>query len=103
MDSPITAEAAILAVLFVRKRSFGLEIIDAVREQTKGLVKLNEGAVYPKLRAMEADGLLRAFNGEGPPSRGGRPRRYYELTAEGLRIARAQHEGLKGLLRKVPS
>jgi PadR family transcriptional regulator, regulatory protein PadR len=88
---------AILAVL-MHGKSYGLEIIDKVRERTKGAVSLNEGSVYPALKAMEKEGLLKSFDGEPVPERGGRPRRYYELTGEGRRAATSQYEALTGLL-----
>ncbi|WP_163998694.1 PadR family transcriptional regulator [Pyxidicoccus caerfyrddinensis] len=96
MDSPVTAKAAILSVLMSGK-SFGLEIIDKVKERTGGSVVLNEGSVYPALKAMEREGLLRSFDGEPMPERGGRPRRYYELTGEGRRAATAQQRAVSGL------
>lgn len=82
MESPVSAKAAILAAL-IRGKSFGLEIIDKVRDRTGGAIVLTEGSVYPALKAMERDGLLRSFDGEPMPERGGRPRRYYELTGKG--------------------
>jgi PadR family transcriptional regulator, regulatory protein PadR len=98
MDSPISARTAILSVLF-SEQSFGLEIIEKVRERTHGRIVLNEGSVYPALKALEREGLVRSF--EGPPlaERGGRPRRYYELTAEGRRAATEQRKALLSLLR----
>ncbi|WP_140875228.1 PadR family transcriptional regulator [Myxococcus xanthus] len=95
-------QAAILAVL-TRGKSYGLEIIDQVRERTGGSITLLEGTVYPALRAMERDGLLRSFDGEPVPERGGRPRRYYELTGEGRRAATEQRQALSGLFGLVPT
>jgi PadR family transcriptional regulator, regulatory protein PadR len=100
METPVTARAAILAIL-MGGRSYGLEIIEKVRERTQGFIMLNEGSVYPTLKAMEREGLLRSFDGEPVPERGGRPRRYYELTGEGRRAATAQRTALIGLLRPV--
>lgn len=96
MDSPVTAKAAILSVL-MSGRSYGLEIIDKVRERTKGEIVLTDGTVYPTLKAMEREGLLRSFDGEPMPERGGRPRRYYELTGDGVRAARNQRSAVAGL------
>lgn len=98
MDTPVSARMGILAVL-LRDRSFGLEIIDKVRERTKGQIVLNEGSVYPALKALEREGLVRSFDGEPLPERGGRPRRYYELTGEGRRVATAQRTAVLNLLR----
>ncbi|WP_434390605.1 PadR family transcriptional regulator [Melittangium boletus] len=97
METQVPARMAILAVL-MHGKSYGLEIIDKVRERTKGAVSLNEGSVYPALKLMEKEGLLKSFEGESVPERGGRPRRYYELTGEGRRAATTQYEVLTGLL-----
>lgn len=76
-----------------------MEIIERVRERSNGQILLNEGSVYPALKALEREGLLRSFDGEPMPERGGRPRRYYELTGEGWRIAREQRTALLNLLQ----
>jgi PadR family transcriptional regulator, regulatory protein PadR len=98
MDTPLSARAALLAAL-MDGESYGMDLIERVKRHTGGLVNLNEGAVYPALRALEEEGLVR-FVGEGQPpaGRGGRPRRYYELTAAGKRAARIQSEMLIRLL-----
>lgn len=101
MESPVTAKAAILSVLMSGK-SFGLEIIEKVKDRTGGAIALNEGSVYPALKAMEREGLLRSFDGEPMPERGGRPRRYYELTGEGRRAATEQRGAVAGLLGLRP-
>jgi PadR family transcriptional regulator PadR len=77
---------------------YGLDLIDRVANRTKGKVKLQHDSVYPALRALEREGLVMSWDGEPVPETGGRPRRYYELTAEGLRCAREQRESLCGLL-----
>jgi PadR family transcriptional regulator PadR len=46
---------------------------------------------------MEAEGLIKSFETEPLPERGGRPRKYYELTAEGLRRAREEASVVSGL------
>lgn len=95
--TPITTQAALLQAL-IRGPGYGLELIDRVKEATGGQVFLLEGAIYPALRAMEADGLVESWQTEPLPERGGRPRRYYKLTAEGARKAMEQRAGLAGLL-----
>lgn len=96
MESPITTRAALLQSL-IRGPGFGLELIDRVKEHTKGRVKLHQGTIYPLLRDMEAEGLLESFESEPMPERGGRPRRYYKLTAEGARVATEHRETAIGL------
>lgn len=97
MDTPVSARTAIL-MLLMGGRGFGLEIIERVRERTDGRICLNEGSVYPALKALEREGLLRGVDGEPLTERGGRPRRYYELTGEGRKVAREQRAALLNLL-----
>src|SRR5690349_3452321 len=76
---------------------YGLELIERVRERSGGRVGLNQGAVYPALRALEREGLVTSYDGETVPERAGRPRRYYKITAEGLRTAREDKRAAAGL------
>ena len=96
METGVAARTAVLLAL-VRGKSFGLELIERVHAKTG--FKLNQGRVYPLLRGLEDEGLLTSWDEQGPDSRGGRPRRYYALTAEGMRAARAQSKALVGLLK----
>ncbi|HEX5745394.1 MAG TPA: PadR family transcriptional regulator [Archangium sp.] len=99
MDTPLSTRTAILTVL-VQDRSFGLELIEKVRARTGGKIVLDEGSVYPALKALEREGLVRSFEGEPLAERGGRPRRYYELTGKGRRAALEQKRSVPGgLLR----
>lgn len=79
--------------------SYGLELIERIKAATNGRVRLVQGRVYPALRALEQDGLLTGYWSEALPERGGRPRRYYALTAEGRRVARQDAKALAGLLK----
>ncbi len=91
MDAPISAKAALLQAL-VRGESFGLELIERVRDRTKGRLVLGQGSVYPALRELEREGLVESYDGDPLPERGGRPRRYYRLTAAGARAALDQRD-----------
>jgi len=72
-----------------------------VQARTAGKIVLDEGSVYPALKALEREGLVCSFEGAPLPERGGRPRRYYELTGEGRRAALEQKRAVPGLLRPV--
>jgi PadR family transcriptional regulator len=89
MDTPITARAALLHEL-MRGKGYGLDLIERVRARTKGEIVLGQGSIYPTLRDLEYEGLVRSHESEPIPERGGRPRRYYTLTAKGQRAALEQ-------------
>jgi PadR family transcriptional regulator, regulatory protein PadR len=82
----------------MKGESYGLELIDRVYQLTGGRLKLMQGRVYPVLRELEREGLLRSFEGQALPERGGRPRRYYEITAEGRRVARMDAKAVLALV-----
>jgi PadR family transcriptional regulator PadR len=94
----IDTKVALLQAL-IQGESYGLELIERVKDATRGQVKLLQGRVYPALRELEAEGLLESYDGEPLPERGGRPRRYYKLTAEGRRAAREDARAILGLVK----
>lgn len=91
MISPVTVQAALLQAL-IRGESYGLELIERVEKQSSGRVRLHQGSVYPALRTLEEEGLVQSYDGESNTERGGRPRRYYRLTAEGANAALVHRE-----------
>lgn len=94
--SPVTTRAALLQAL-CGGPGYGLELIDRVEQRTG--MKLHQGSIYPALRAMEREGLLESYErSEALDERGGRPRRYYQLTAEGRRAAHDDRKVLAGFV-----
>ena len=73
---------AVLAILW-RERLYGLEILK--RLDADGGLSISEGAIYPLLNRMKAEGLVAA---EWVEADAGHPRKYYSLTAAGRRRAR---------------
>lgn len=101
MDAPVTAKAALLQAL-ADGEGFGLELVSRVRERTAGKLELGSGSVYPALRELEREGLVASREADPLPERGGRPRRYYKLTAEGVRALRETRAVVRGLFELVP-
>jgi PadR family transcriptional regulator PadR len=69
--------------LLGRRQMYGYEIVAELRRETDGVVDLPEGTVYPALRRMERDGLIKG--GWVEMAAGVPRRRYYSLTADGER------------------
>jgi PadR family transcriptional regulator, regulatory protein PadR len=64
--------------------SYSLEIVERIRAKLGRFEAVMICLfLYPTLRALEEEGLVRAWWGEPLPVRGGRPRRMYELTTAG--------------------
>src|SRR5262245_58654684 len=74
-----TLQPLILKLLQENKRMYGYEITQKVKELTKGKIEITEGALYPALHKLAADGILRTES----EFIGKRVRKYYSLTKEG--------------------
>ncbi|HEX8462546.1 MAG TPA: PadR family transcriptional regulator [Segetibacter sp.] len=71
----------ILKLLSSRDKMYGYEITKKVKELSNGELNLTEGALYPALHKLEADGLLTV----AIENIGNRPRKYYSLTKQGTK------------------
>ncbi|MCZ6725946.1 MAG: PadR family transcriptional regulator [Acidobacteria bacterium] len=62
---------------------YGYQIAKLLEERAEGRLPMKQGALYPVLRAMEANGLLQS---QVEPSTSAPPRRYYTVTEGGHRM-----------------
>jgi DNA-binding PadR family transcriptional regulator len=79
-----TLQTIILKVLKDHGKMYGYEITQRVGELSDGRILLTEGALYPSLHKLEAEGLLKT----DIVNIGKRVRKYYTLTADGKAIAK---------------
>lgn len=77
--------AIVLQLLQDNSRMYGYEITQRVREITAGELQLTEGALYPTLHKLEAEGVLTTENALVD----GRNRKYYKLTESGQQQAQS--------------
>ncbi len=74
-----TLKTIVLKLLADNKKMYGYEITQTVKEQTLDKILITEGALYPTLHSLEADGLVTTeieFIGK-------RVRKYYRLSPQG--------------------
>lgn len=74
-------QTIILKLLGENDKMYGYEITQRVKELTKGELKITEGALYPALHKLEADGLLDVEVEKVD----NRLRKYYKLTEQGTK------------------
>jgi len=79
-----TLKTIILKLLKDNKRMYGYEITQRVKELTKDKIQLTEGALYPSLHALEADGILTTET----EYIGKRMRKYYSLSPKGKTLSK---------------
>ncbi|MFN0190282.1 MAG: PadR family transcriptional regulator [Bacteroidia bacterium] len=79
-----TLKTIILKLLKDNKRMYGYEITQRVKELTHDRIQLTEGALYPSLHALEADGILTTET----EYIGKRVRKYYSLSQKGKTVTK---------------
>ncbi len=77
-----TLKTIILNLLAEHGRMYGYEMVQKVKQQSDGAFELTEGALYPALHKLEADGLLLTEK----VTIGKRVRKYYRLTPTGAEV-----------------
>jgi PadR family transcriptional regulator, regulatory protein PadR len=89
-----------LAILRLGNRAYGVPISREL-EQTAGRpTKL--GAVYLALDRLESQGLVTSELGEATAQRGGRAKKYFHVSAKGLRAVRATQRAFVALWTGIP-
>jgi PadR family transcriptional regulator PadR len=64
--------------------------------------KVSVGALQSALKRLELKGYLKSKDGDSSSERGGRPKRYYEITASGRRAIEATKEIRNQLWNAIP-
>jgi DNA-binding PadR family transcriptional regulator len=99
-ESLTNAELLVMsAVLHLRNNAYGVPI---VQELERNLHPMSVATVYVVLGRLEERGLVSSTLGEATPERGGRAKRYFRVTAKGVREVRALQRILVKLWRGVP-
>jgi PadR family transcriptional regulator PadR len=63
---------------------------------------VSSGAVHTTLERLEHRGLVTSRRGDATPARGGRPRRFYGLTALGTVAIDVNYGALRTMANRVP-
>ena len=61
------------------------------------------GSVYAALDRLEAKGFIASYLGESTPERGGRAKRYFRVTRQGLRAVHETRRVLTKLWQSLPA
>ena len=77
----------LLAVHRLRGNAYGVTIRQEISSRMGREIAV--GAVYTTLTRLERDGLLSSYEGEPTSERGGRAKRFYQLTASGISAMQA--------------
>ena len=91
---------ALLAILRQGDEAYGVPVARELSETGGRDVKL--AVVYAVLDRLERRGLVRSRLGEATPERGGRAKKYFDVTATGLRAVRQAQRAFTALWTGLP-
>ena len=89
----------LLAILRVGEQAYGVPIAREI--ETTGRRSVVLGAVYTALERLERNGMVSSRMGNPSPERGGRAKRFFAVTPQGLRAVRDTQRSLVALWKGV--
>ncbi len=90
----------LLAVIHLDEESYGVPISREL-ERHRGK-DVSVGSVYAALERLEAKGLVASSLGDPTPERGGKAKRFFRITREGLRQVHETRRVLTKLWQTIP-
>ena len=93
-------ELTLLAVLTLGDDAYGIAVQEVIERETGREVTL--GAVYAALERMERKGLLQSSMSKSVATRGGKRRRLFAATPEGMQVLADARRSREALWNAVP-
>lgn len=90
----------LLALIRLEEDAYGVPICHEIEKQSGREAAL--GSVYAALERLEKRGLVTSRLGDSTAVRGGRAKRYFRVTAQGVRNVRETQRVLMNLWRHLP-
>jgi len=90
----------LLAVVHLGEGAYGVPISRELERNRGRSVAI--GSVYAALERLEAKGLIISDLGDPTPERGGKSKRYFQITKEGLRQVHETRRVLTRMWQAVP-
>jgi DNA-binding PadR family transcriptional regulator len=90
----------LLGILRAGEDSYGIRIAQEIQQITGRSALM--GAVYATLDRLERNGLVASTIGDPTPQRGGRAKRFFEVTPRGLRAVKQTRQALIALWTDLP-
>lgn len=85
----------LLAIARLEPGAYAVNVVQEIRSRTGR--DLGQASIYIVLSRLADKGYLRSRLGDPVADRGGRPRRFYALTARAVEELRATHQALRSM------
>lgn len=93
-------ELTLTMVIYLQSDAYGNTIVNAIKEHQERKVSLS--AVHITLYRLEEKGFLSSYMGGATKERGGRKKRYFEITNAGLEVVKEMKNTRQRLWDLVP-
>jgi PadR family transcriptional regulator PadR len=90
----------LLALLRLADRAYGVTVRQEIEARIGREVSI--GAIYATLDRLEAKGLVKSHLGDPTPERGGRSKRFFQVTAKGVVALDRTHRALRSMTEGLP-
>ena len=90
----------LLAVLRLGDEAYGVTIAQELEQHTGREVVI--ASVYARLESLQERGLVTSSLGDPTPERGGRAKRYFQITGAGIREIRDARTALMNMWKGLP-
>jgi PadR family transcriptional regulator, regulatory protein PadR len=89
-----------LALIRLGENAYGVPLCEQLEKRTGRTMAV--GSVYAALERLEGKGFVKSELGEATPERGGRAKKYFRLSAKGLKQVRETQRALVKLWHGLP-
>ncbi|MBL7861831.1 MAG: PadR family transcriptional regulator [Cyclobacteriaceae bacterium] len=94
-------ELVLLTIAALRAEAYSVAIVDELCNYAQRSVKL--GVVHAVLNRLEEKGLVKSYLGEATKERGGKAKRFYQLTTAGKSALVRTRSMREQLYNRIPS
>ncbi len=85
----------VLALLRLGDRAYGVTVRREIETRTRREVSI--GAIYATLARLAEKGYVKSHLGDPTPERGGRSKRFFQVTAKGVAAVNRTHRALQSM------
>lgn len=77
------------ALLILGDNAYGMTVHEQVEKLAAGVRSVSLGSVYTTLDRLEQKGFVKSWFSDPTPERGGRSKRYFEITGAGQKVLKS--------------
>ncbi len=89
----------VLALLRLEDRAYGVTVRQEIELRTRREVSI--GAVYATLDRLQTKGYVKSRLGDPTPERGGRSKRFFQVTPQGVAAVNRTHRALRSMTEGI--